>query len=66
MTAIREIKLCKALKHVNVTHLREVVVYNEANDRESVELAQTSSMETCSWCSTMGTTISLAFFRAGT
>ena len=36
MTAIREIKLCKALKHVNITHLREVVVYNEANDRESV------------------------------
>ena len=36
VTAIREIKILKALKHVNIVDLREIVVYNEANDKESV------------------------------
>ena len=36
VTAIREIKLCKALRHVNIVNMREVVVYNAENDKESV------------------------------
>jgi serine/threonine protein kinase len=36
VTAIREIKILKALRHVNIVDMREIVVYNEADDKESV------------------------------
>lgn len=34
VTAIREIKILKALKHENIVNLREIVVFNEDEDRE--------------------------------
>lgn len=36
VTAIREIKILKALKHTNIVDLREIVVYNDTKDKESV------------------------------
>ena len=36
VTAIREIKILKALKHSNIVDLREIVVYNDAEDKQSV------------------------------
>jgi serine/threonine protein kinase len=36
VTAIREIKILKALRHPNIVDMREIVVYDDAKDRASV------------------------------
>ncbi len=36
VTALREIKILRQLKHVNIVDLREIIVFNEEEDRASV------------------------------
>lgn len=39
VTAIREIRILKALQHENIVELREIVVFNEENDRAKFKTA---------------------------